>query len=83
MYFEQYRDEYYQALQRVRTDGDWEGWISYYLEGVDWTARHATATTTQLLALFQVDRARVSNTVRSAATMRVYEQLQAKVIVSI
>lgn len=83
LYFKQYRDEYYQALQRVRTEGDWEGWMAYYLEGIDWTARQALATTTELLELFRVDRERVSSTVRSAATLRVYEELQKKAIVSI
>lgn len=83
LYFKQYRDEYYQALQRVRTEGDWEGWMSYYLEGVDWTARQAIATTSEILELFRVDRERVSSTVRSAATLRVYEELQKKAIVSI
>lgn len=39
LYFKQHRDAYYQALQRVRTHGDWEGWMAYYLEGIDWTAR--------------------------------------------
>ena len=55
----------------------------YYLEGVDWTARQATATTTALLDLFHADRARVSSMVRVASTLRVYEALQSKVIVSI
>ena len=27
LYFKQHRDDYYAALQRVRTDGDWEGWM--------------------------------------------------------
>jgi len=83
LYFKQYRDDYYAALQRVRTHGDWEGWMAYYLEGVDWTARHAIQTTTDLLALFRTDRARVDAVARGAGTMRVYDALQQRVIVSI
>jgi Fic family protein len=83
LYFKQHRDEYYAALQRVRTDGDWEGWMAYYLEGVDWTARQATETTTKLLELFPVDRERVIASTRAPATLRVYEEIQRRVIISI
>jgi Fic family protein len=83
LYFKQYRAEYYDALQRVRTHGDWEGWMAYYLEGVDWTARQAIQTTTDLLELFKTDRARVDAIARAAGTARVYDVLQRKIIVSI
>ncbi len=83
LYFKQHRDDYYAALQRVRTDGDWEGWMAYYLEGVDWTARQAIQTTTKLLELFSSDRERILSTTRAAATLRVYEEIQRRVIVSI
>ncbi|MGH7604307.1 MAG: Fic family protein [Gemmatimonadaceae bacterium] len=83
LYFKQHRDDYYAALQRVRTDGDWEGWMAYYLEGVDWTARQAIQTTTKLLQLFTADRERLLSSTRAAATLRVYEEIQRRVIVSI
>jgi Fic family protein len=83
LYFKQHRDEYYAALQRVRTDGDWEGWMAYYMEGVDWTARQATETTTKLLELFRVDRERVIASTRAPATLRVYEEIQRRVCISI
>lgn len=83
LYFKRHRDDYYAALQRVRTDGDWEGWMAYYLEGVDWTARQAIDTTTRLLELFRADRERIVTATRAAATLRVYEEMQRRVIVSI
>jgi Fic family protein len=33
-YFKKYHAEYYQRLDRVRTDGDFEGWIIYYLKAI-------------------------------------------------
>jgi len=33
-YFEADRDAYYDALQAVRTAGDWRGWLLYFLAGV-------------------------------------------------
>lgn len=83
LYFKQHRDDYYAALQRVRTDGDWEGWMAYYLEGIDWTARQTTQTTIKLLELFKSDRERVVASARGGATLRVYEEIQRRVIVSI
>jgi Fic family protein len=83
LYFKQHRDDYYRTLQAVRTDGNWEQWMAYYLEGVDWTARQTIATTTALLDLFHADRARVSGSARGTSTLRVYEELQTRVIVSI
>ena len=83
LYFKQHRDDYYAALQRVRTDGDWEGWMAYYLEGVDWTARQTTQTTIKLLELFRSDRERVVASARGGATLRIYEEIQRRVILSI
>ena len=83
LYFKQHRDDYYEALQRVRTDGDWERWMAYYLEGIDWTARQTIATTTELIDLFRADRDRITQLARSNSMSRVYEELQTRVIVSI
>ncbi len=83
LYFKLHRDDYYTSLQRIRTDGDWEGWMAYYLEGVDWTARQATEATTNLVELFRADRERVIVSSSARGTLRVYEEIQRRVIVSI
>jgi Fic family protein len=83
LYLKENRADYYEALQRVRTHGDWEGWIRFYLIGVEAVARQATRTTQVLLALFRDDEARVFGVGRSAGTaLRVYDALRRKVIVS-
>jgi Fic family protein len=38
LYFKVHRKTYYELLQRVRTDGDWEAWISFFMRGVKETA---------------------------------------------
>lgn len=84
LYFKQNRAEYYDALQRVRTHGDWEGWLRFYLPGVEEVATQATATARALLSLFETDRARVQKVGRGAASaLSVYELLRRKIIVSI
>jgi Fic family protein len=84
LYFEQNRADYYDALQRVRTHGDWEGWLRFYLIGVEEVASQATETARSLLALFEADRERVRKVGRGAASaLSVYEFLRRKIIVSI
>jgi len=34
LFFKRHRNEYYTRLGAIRTDGDWEGWLAYFLEGV-------------------------------------------------
>jgi Fic family protein len=55
-YFEARRQGYYTALQRVRTDGDWIGWVQYFLEGVTLTARQALQQAGTLLDLREAFR---------------------------
>lgn len=50
-YIERHRDEYYRGLMRVRTHGDWLGWLHYFLAGVEWSAKRAIRQARQLLDL--------------------------------
>lgn len=84
LYLKENRSDYYDALQRVRTHGDWEGWIHFYLVGVDAVARQAADTTLALRELFQLDQQRVMTLGRAAVSaMRVYEVLKERIVVSI
>jgi Fic family protein len=84
LYLKENRSDYYDALQRVRTHGDWEGWIRFYLVGVDAVARQAADTTLALRELFQLDQQRVMTLGRAAVSaMRVYEVLKERIVVSI
>lgn len=41
-YFKKNHAEYYQKLDRVRTHGDFEGWITYYLQAIKYSAIDAS-----------------------------------------
>jgi Fic family protein len=43
-----HRQEYYRRLSAVRSDGDWEGWLAFFLEGVATVAEEAIATARRL-----------------------------------
>jgi len=76
-YFKQHRDEYYRLLSTVRSEGNWEAWLDFFLEGVESTAGSAVETAHRLLALFRDDAARVRALARAAANAkRVFDALR-------
>jgi cell filamentation protein, protein adenylyltransferase len=50
-FFKQHRSEYYDHLQRVRENGDWEGWLRFFLRGVYDVSQQATETARQIVQL--------------------------------
>ena len=42
LYLKRHRTEYYDRLMAIRRDGDWEGWVRFFLTGVGEAAREAT-----------------------------------------
>lgn len=76
LYFKQHRSEYYRLLDLVRTEGDWEAWLDFFLEGVEQIASSAVETAKRLLSLFQQDERKIQTLGRSASiTMRVFRVL--------
>jgi Fic family protein len=81
LYFKQNRPTYYELLDRVRREGDWEAWLTFLLEGVKQVADGAVGTTERLGALFQADRSRIEPTGRRAGSvLRVHDVLKARPI---
>jgi Fic family protein len=58
-YLEAHRQDYYDRLQRVRTHGDWTGWLRFFLAGVEETARAALRQAGQLMDLREGYRSRL------------------------
>ena len=82
LYFKQHRAVYYELLDRVRTHGDWEAWVDFYLEGVQQTASGAVDTAQRLVALFEQDRQRVQAGA-SASALRVLASLHRRPLSSL
>lgn len=84
LYFKQYREEYYRRLGAVRTEGDWEGWLAFFFEGVEVVAREAVATARELHGIVVDRRERLLG--RSDATVisvRLFEELPRHPILSV
>ncbi|MDQ6633835.1 MAG: Fic family protein [Gemmatimonadota bacterium] len=84
LYLKRNREAYYASLQRVRTEGDWEGWVLFYLTGVEEVAGQATETARRIMHLFEKDRRSLQRLGRSANTaLRVHELMKSRAIATI
>jgi Fic family protein len=69
LYFKEHRAYYYELLNRVREEGDWEAWIDFFLEGVEKTALDAVTKAQLLVQTMREDELAVSQTGRGANSM--------------
>lgn len=59
LYLKAHRAEYYDRLTAIRHQGHWEPWLAFFLRGVSVTARVATQTARDIVAMREVHRAAV------------------------
>lgn len=84
LYFKQHRPVYYDLLDRVRTQGDWEAWVDFFLEGVAQTASGAVSTAQRLVALFQTDGQRVQSVgAKATSALRILACLRQRPLCSL
>jgi cell filamentation protein, protein adenylyltransferase len=82
LYLKRNRDAYYEHLQRVRTDGAWEDWLRFFLEGVVEVAASTAETTRGIVELIERDRQRIHGLGRGAATAhRVHDLAVRRVVI--
>ena len=76
LYFKRNRSTYYQLLNDIRHTGDWEAWLSFFLEGVREVAEAAVATARSVSETIRDDRARIGRVGRRAGSaLRVHQSL--------
>lgn len=84
LYFKRHRDQYYRLLDSVRTEGNWEAWLDFFLDGVTETASSAVDTAMRLGAIFKEDSQTVQARGRPAATMlRVLQALHERPVLTV
>jgi Fic family protein len=75
-YLKQHQGEYYRRLSAVRTEGDWEGWVDFFLEGVEAAATDAERGVVAVATLVAADRRRLLAAPRVGAVgLRLFELL--------
>jgi len=83
LYFKTYRNHYYELLNNVRLNGDWESWIEFFAEAVIVTATQAVATAQEIFDLVNRDTDKINSIGRAAvSTLQVQRALMEQPIAS-
>ena len=68
----------------MRTEGIWEEWLEFFLEGTETTARQAADAAVQILHLFEADGKKIQSLGRkTASALRVHEYMQGHPLIKI
>jgi Fic family protein len=71
LYFKRHRSRYYDLLDGVRREGDWEAWMDFFAAGIAETAESAVATARRLLGIAERDREKIRDRGRAAGSAEV------------
>ena len=75
-YLKQHQAEYYRRLSAIRTEGDWESWVRFFLEGVATAAGDAEKNIIAIASLVATDRRRLLQSTKAGpASYRLFEML--------
>ena len=75
-YLKQHQAEYYRRLSAIRTEGDWESWLTFFLEGVCVAAADAEHSIIEVASLVAADRKRLLQFPKAGpASYRLFEML--------
>lgn len=75
-YLKQHQADYYRHLSTVRMQGDWEGWVGFFLRGVETAASEAERGIVAIASLVAADRRRLLQAPKAGpASYRLFELL--------
>lgn len=84
LYFKTHRSRYYDLLQQVRINGNWESWLEFFLTAIKETADKACSTASILINLAQKDREKIQKKARSSGSvLKVHQAMLRRPIISI
>ena len=84
-YLKVHRAEYYDRLMAIRDDANWEGWLKFFLRGVEDVSEEAISTSQRILALREQHRELINSSLGSSAAsgMRLLDYLYEQPIVNV
>lgn len=75
-YLKQHQAEYYRRLSAIRTEGDWESWMRFFLEGIITAAGDAEKNIIEVASLVAADRKHLLQSAKAGpASYRLFEML--------
>ncbi len=83
LYLKKNRDTYYEMLNRVRSAGDWEAWIEFFLTGVRDTAIQGVTAAHRILEVVEEDRRKITASRSTTSALVIFQHAQTNPILSI
>lgn len=84
LHLKRHRRQYYELLDGVRQQGDWEQWLLFFMDAVTVAADDATGAARRLRAAFDADLTRIHTLGRlSGSTAQVHESLTSRPLLDI
>lgn len=74
-FFKANRTEYYERLMKTRLDGDWEGWVKFFLRGVSQSAEIANSAAIEIHQLHQKDLKKIEDSKPTSMMMPIFRQI--------
>ena len=82
-YLKHHRAGYYDRLMAVRFDGDWEGWLRFFLTGVEEVAREAEQTARRIVQLREDIRQQAQAEGMSVSAFRLLDYLFEQPVINV
>lgn len=74
-YLESHRDEYYARLKAISAEGDWNGWIAFFLQAVIFQAQQNSERVVAIRALYEEMKQAIYEATRSQFTVHVLDAI--------
>jgi Fic family protein len=83
-FFKANKSEYYEYLQKIRDEGDWESWLKFFLRGVFEVAQEATTTARKIVQLRENHRNIIATHLsRLGGTYQLLEYLYQRPVITV
>ena len=79
-YLEAHREEYYQRLKGISAEGDWNGWIAFFLQAIITQAGQNSARVAAIQALYEDMKVAIQAATHSQYTVNVLDAIFSKPI---
>ena len=74
-YFESHRETYYERLRNVSKKGEWENWISFFLEAIIAQSRDNSDKASKVMGLYDELKPRIVDITKSQFAMKALDAL--------
>jgi Fic family protein len=74
-YFEEHRPKYYNSLREISENGDWQGWVDFFLSAVTEQAELNTGRAGAILRLYNVMKDEINRVTRSQYALQTLDAL--------